>query len=271
MLHLLADKEKLAPGTEISSWANNPNAELSLPVKLAKMQEDNLKHRSTRQYNPKMVIPTSKRELRDSGIVHPLEAWSDLYHFAKNVGPIILERFNPTPAEKSIINEALSKERHEFYGMDAETKLIVTETLRKEEFEAMFKEYGFLLLTGLILDETRRNLAIYIDLMDFAPILQSNRDMRDLKQYFKRGTASDVKVSNVLWSKEYSPQLSQNDLDSKRLKLILESTDLPGTLNDYREEFGVKSLIDNFDEFRDQFQNDETFMSKYGEVLSCFW
>lgn len=266
MLHLLANKDKLEPGKEIMTWLNNPSADVPLTKKLDNISKGKDHPMGKRKPSINTRLVSNKRGFRDSGIVHPLEAWSDLHHFLNAVGKTILDDYNPTDEEIAVIESALSNKREDFYGIEEDLKLLVQETLMFDTFVHFFKTYGFLLFTGLILDETRRNLAMYISLMEHTPAGRN-----DLNIFFKRDKVSNVDVSSVLWSKHYSKSFTQEELDLKRLEMVLESTDLPGTLNDYREQYGVKDLMENFEEFKDQFQTDDKFMSKYGEALSCFW
>jgi len=249
-LHLLARPELLNKESDLAKWVKKPTAVLKDLAKIYKKLEPTEKQR----------LVTSHRDLRTSSTVHKQESWGEAYYFFKEV--VAPKRYTAglDPTIKSLALKAMRSKESDFYGVEIPENIYIKPALMFEEFSEAFKEFGHYLFTGPIVDEITKNLAKGIELY--------NR-MGKLNGVFKSHEKPVNDISTVLVID--SPEEDEKSVQELLFELIIQRSDLPGDLNEVREEFGYKVILENFrDEYQDRFTTNEAFMEKYGEVVSCY-
>lgn len=246
-LHLLSKPELLEKGTDLAKWVKKPTASLKNLEKIYKKFEPSSKEQ----------LVLSHRDLVNTTKVYDPACWSDTHTFLKTIVAPRRYSLPISPDLKALATKAMRQSAPEFYGEAIPDKIVVKPTLRFNEFMTAFKECGYLLFTGAIVDEVRKNLAKGIELFRKA-------DMLSL--VFKSHDQSVTDISTILLSPP------KEELDEKRLlfELIIKVADLPGELNNKRDEFGYKDILANLEEHKDELTSDAEFMNKYGEVLECY-
>ena len=248
-LHLLSDRKLLEPGSDLAKWIKNPSGTNKLLAKVYKKMNPPDKYR----------LVSSKRDLRVSDKLYQQECWSDAYAFFREVvGP---NRYSPdlTDELKHLATQAMRKTESEFYGVQFPENMYIRPSLMFEEFTMAFEQFGYLLFTGPLVDEERKNLAKAIQLLSKANLLGG---------VFKSHEKPVNDVSTILVKEDEDDDV---DINTLILEAILRRSDLPGDLNDIRDEFGYKNILENFEgELVDRFLSDEKAMEKYGEVINCY-
>lgn len=246
-LHLLAKPELLDKTSDLAKWLKKPTASLKTLEKIYKKSEPDEKDRLAR----------SHRDLVNTTDVYDIACWSDTYTFIKTiVSPL---RYNPgiDDSLKTLATKAGRVSAEEFYGEDIPEKLVVKPTLMFEEFMLAFKDFGYHLFKGAIVDEVRKNLAKGIELFRKAGLLHTA---------FKSHDQPVTDITNIILTNSDKPL----DQDKLLFELVVRVADLPGELNHKRDEIGYKDILINFEEFKDEFISDADFMKKYGGLVECY-
>lgn len=246
-LHLLAKPELLDKTSDLAKWIKNPTATLKTVEKYYKKI----------QPADKDKLAISHRDLTNKGTVYPPLCWSDTYAFMKNIVGPIRYTGEVKPEFRTLSAKATRKTASEFYGVELPDKLIIKPSLMFEEFSEAFKDLGYLLFSGAIVDQVRKNLAIGIELY---------RKAGALNNLFKSHNQPVTDISNIMLARE------EVAVDKNRLlfELVIKLADLPGNMNEQRDLIGYKDIVINFEEFKDNFTSDKEFMDKYEEVLECY-
>lgn len=246
-LHLLSKPELLDKNSDLAKWVKKPTASLKTLAKIYKDSEPPAKQR----------LALSHRDLVNTPIVYEQACWADTYTFLRTI--VAPNRYNPgiDPDIKALATKAMRKSAEDFYGQEIQEKIVVKPTLMFEEFKAAFKDFGYLLFTGAIIDEVRKNLAKGIELF---------RKADKLSMVFKSHDQSVTDISTIL----ITPPKEEVDQKKLLLELVIRVGDLPGELNHQRDEFGYKDILANFEEYKEDLTSDTEFMKKYGEVVECY-
>lgn len=247
-LHLLSKPELLNPQSELAKWSKKANSSLKGIDKIIEKLEP----------HPKHIISFSPRELLNTKKIYDILCWSDAYNFLKFV--VAPKRYTVEMDSnlKSLSVSALRKSEEDFYGQAISDRIVIRPTLFFDEFMQAFKEFGHYLFTGVIVDEPRKNLAKGIELF---------RRANMLGKVFEANDQPLTNVRNILIEpSEYTEE------DEKKLlfELVIKSGDLPGELNEIRDNIGYKEILNNLDEYKDQLYTNSEFMRKYGEALECY-
>lgn len=246
-LHLLAKPELLDKSSDLAKWLKKPTASLKTLEKIYKKYEPSDKDK----------LANSHRDLVNTTDVYDIGCWSDAYTFIRTiVSPL---RYNPgiDSSLKVLATKAGRETAEQFYGQDIPEKLVVKPSLMFEEFMLAFKDFGYHLFKGAIVDEVRKNLAKGIELFRKAGLLHTA---------FKSHDQPVTDITNIILTN------SGKELDQDKLlfELVVRVGDLPGELNHKRDEIGYKDILTNFEEFKDEFISDSDFMKKYGGFVECY-
>ncbi|MFF2798227.1 hypothetical protein, partial [Lysinibacillus xylanilyticus] len=234
-------------GSDLAKWSKKPTASLKTLEKIYKKLEPSKKEK----------LALSHRDLVNTDAVYSQACWSDTYTFLKTIVSPNRYTAEIDPTLKALASKVIRQSVEDFYSREIPEKLIVRPRLRFDEFMLAFKDFGYLLFTGAIVDEKRKNLAKGIELFRKADLLHT---------VFKSHDQPVTDISSILLT-ESKKEVDQNRL---LLELVIKAADLPGELNDKREQIGYKDILVNLEEFKDELTSDEDFMKKYGELIECY-
>ena len=248
-LHLLAQPDMLREKSDLARWYKEPSSKQDQLSKIYKT----------------LKVPNHKRlagSARDVTVkpnMYSQAAWGETFKFLREV-VVPLRYSNELSAEcKALGREASRGTESDFYGEEIPEDVYVAPSLRFDDFKLAFKELGYKLFTGALVDETRKNLAMGIELFAKAGRLDT---------VLKHNDKPVNDVSGILISSSNNGEKTVNDMV---LELIIKGADLPDDLNEIREEHGYQVILSNFrEQYADRFLADKEMMDKYGEVISCY-
>lgn len=243
ILNMLSEESIINPKSELGKWLKEPSSKRDFFTKKYELLET--------PEHQKLV--TSHRLLFDKATAIDSNAWSDLYKFIRAVGAKY--RRKAEPEIRDIITAALRSSEEEFYGVKLKDSLLIRPTLRFEEFKKVFADYGWELFSGPMINEKKKNLAK-------ALILYSHDSSLDT--LFLSTPEPKNKLSSILLEKK------ERHNQTLLLKEIFKKANLPGDLNQIRDSIGSDAIVENLEEYIDEFRTDMEFMGKFGEAIKCY-
>lgn len=245
-LYLLSEEASLASGSILKKAITDPSTSYAAVKKLF----------DKRKLEMPLTPVTSVRDYKSSNKMHPTDAWGDTQTFLAN---LVYPHYSDTSIDsdlRTLSRRAIRESQEQFYGVAIDKRSLNRPYFMVDDLWKGFKLFGHQLFTGLLVDSKKQNLAILLHNLNDIGLIENQIQLNS-------------KAVNILKSITVTQDEPFNE-DVKLFELIIKASELPGEMNEIRDDLGPEHILEKFDEYRDFFTGDAEFMRKYGEVVMCY-